>query len=75
MRCAVLCRAVLQVTLDLAGLLAREPYAESAAWVCAWLALAPKYSPGGQAALWNWLSEGRWLTVLVMAAARLARRR
>lgn len=56
------------VTLDLWRMLRMEP-SSAAAWACAYLSLAPKYSPTTTATLWAWLRQRGMLMQLVACAA------
>lgn len=64
------------VTLDVRAMLAPAfEGAEAPAWVCAYLSLAPKYSPAGAVPLWAWLRAGGMLGRLLSAAATSVERR
>lgn len=69
-----------QVTLDLHRMLTAQPRSneagrEAAAWACAYLSLAPKYSPAGAVRLWAWLRQGGALGMLLGCASQAGERR
>ena len=64
----------LWVTLDLKRLL---PMLASggACWACAYLQMAPQYSPAGAVTLWAWLRETAMLSMLLAGATQATKRK
>lgn len=64
------------VTLDVGAMLTTSVEgSEAPAWACAYLTLAPKYSPAGAVPLWAWLRAGGMLGRLLNAACSAVARR